>query len=298
MHHRLSHKIEPFHHVVIGRDLWPSRSSVLSFVCISTDIHKPEPLSAATPAPELTEDSQAAAAPPPPLFRQPSFDISSAEQIIIPSSVGEQYSGVIFAPRDLGFGFGERCLAAGVKFSQRTTSELVFPPGFMAVLAARLLSKKLGPERSASYFGTHEFCFREEDQPHTGDKGAVRAVLDEQGRELFLCVAGSKGFLCHYASSFVQEVLTNCLLKGRGPARDTSQASNEICEVLDEQPWATGREGLSVLWGLSMHHDERGQQAQADWSPCSLEESGVHQPSAPLTVTNGTPYDSDDPAEF
>eukprot|EP00808_Paulinella_micropora_P011752 g62968.t1 len=51
--------------------------------------HKPEPLSAATPAPELTEDSQAAAAPPPPLFRQPSFDISSAEQIMIPSSVGE-----------------------------------------------------------------------------------------------------------------------------------------------------------------------------------------------------------------
>eukprot|EP00808_Paulinella_micropora_P019512 g3224.t1 len=122
------------------------RSSVLSFVCISTDIHKPEPLSAATPAPELTEDSQAAAAPPPPLFRQPSFDICSAEQVMIPSSVGERYSGVIFAPRDLGFGFGERCLAAGVKFSQRTTSEQVFPPGFMAVLAARLLSKKLGPE--------------------------------------------------------------------------------------------------------------------------------------------------------
>eukprot|EP00808_Paulinella_micropora_P004998 g65182.t1 len=247
--------------------------------------HKPEPLSAATPALEPTEDSQAAAAPPPPLFRQPSFDISSAEQVMIPSSVGERYSGVIFAPRDLGFGFGfvERCFAAGVKFSQRTTSELVFPPGFMAVLAARLLSKKLGPERSASYFGTHEFCFREEDQPRTGDKGAVRAVLDEQGRELFLCVAGSKGFLCHYASSFVQEVLTvlrlprwgraeesacvahllcqNCLLKGRGPARDTSQASSKMCEVLDEQPWATGREGLSVLWGLSRHHDERGQQA-------------------------------------
>eukprot|EP00808_Paulinella_micropora_P018556 g67841.t1 len=247
--------------------------------------HKPEPLSAATPAPEPTEDSQAVAASPPPLFRQPSFDISSADQVMIPSSVGERYSGVIFAPRDLGFGFGELCLAAGVKFSQRTTSELVFPPGFMAVLAARLLSKKLGPERSASYFGTHEFCFREEDQPHTGDKGAVRAVLDEQGRELFLCVAGSKGFLCHYASSFVQEVLTvlrlprwgraeesacvahllcqNCLVKGRGPARDTSQDSNEICEVLDEQPWATGREGLSVLWGLSRHHDERGQQAKA-----------------------------------
>eukprot|EP00808_Paulinella_micropora_P027925 g52256.t1 len=247
--------------------------------------HKPEPLSAATPAPEPTEDSQAVAASPPPLFRQPSFDISSADQVMIPSSVGERYSGVIFAPRDLGFGFGELCLAAGVKFSQRTTSELVFPPGFMAVLAARLLSKKLGPERSASYFGTQEFCFREEDQPHTGDKGAVRAVLDEQGRELFLCVAGSKGFLCHYASSFVQEVLTvlrlprwgcaeesacvahllcqNCLLKGRGPARDTSQASNEICEVLDEQPWATGREGFSVLWGLSRHHDERGQQAKA-----------------------------------
>eukprot|EP00808_Paulinella_micropora_P004794 g22290.t1 len=285
--------------------------------------HKPEPLSAATPAPEPTEDSQAVAASPPPLFRQPSFDISSADQVMIPSSVGERYSGVIFAPRDLGFGFGELCLAAGVKFSQRTTSELVFPPGFMAVLAARLLSKKLGlrygvkklhwispdnvfsfvlsfdvkslkilcllcnlrAQRSASYFGTQEFCFREEDQPHTGDKGAVRAVLDEQGRELFLCVAGSKGFLCHYASSFVQEVLTvlrlprwgraeesacvahllcqNCLLKGRGPARDTSQASNEICEVLDEQPWATGREGFSVLWGLSRHHDERGQQAKA-----------------------------------
>eukprot|EP00808_Paulinella_micropora_P023617 g11890.t1 len=267
---------------------WPA-SMVLRFLQVLDVIaplsHKPEPLSAATPAPEPTEDSQAVAASPPPLFRQPSFDISSADQVMIPSSVGERYSGVIFAPRDLGFGFGELCLAAGVKFSQRTTSELVFPPGFMAVLAARLLSKKLGPERSASYFGTHEFCFREEDQPHTGDKGAVRAVLDEQGRELFLCVAGSKGFLCHYASSFVQEVLTvlrlprwgraeesacvahllcqNCLLKGRGPARDTSQASNEICEVLDEQPWATGREGLSVLWGLSRHHDERGQQAKA-----------------------------------
>eukprot|EP00808_Paulinella_micropora_P024954 g21900.t1 len=224
--------------------------------------HRPEPLSAATPAPELTEDSQAAAAPPPPLFRQPSFDISSAEQIMIPSSVGERYSGVIFAPRGLGFGFGERCLAAGVN--------CVGPP---------LLSKKLGPERSASYFGTHEFCFQEED--------LVRVVLDEQGRDLFLCVADSKGFLCHYASSFVQEVLTvlrlprwgraeesacvahllcqNCLLKGRGPAtaRDTSQASNEICEVLDEQPWATGREGLSVLWGLSRHHNQRGQQAKA-----------------------------------
>eukprot|EP00808_Paulinella_micropora_P027526 g945.t1 len=253
---------------------------------------KAEPLSAATPAPELTEDSPA---PPPSLFRQPSFDISSAEQIMIPSSVGERYSGVIFAPRGLGFGFGERCLAAGVKFSQRTTSELVFPPGFMAVLAPRLLSKKLGPERSASYFGTHEFCFQEEDQPHTGDKGAVRVVLDEQGRELFLCVAGSKGFLCHYASSFVQEVLTvlrlprwgraeestcvahllcqNCLLKGRGPARDTSQASNEICEVLDKQPWATGREGLSVLWGLSRHDDVRGQQAKAGkmGKPCWLD---------------------------
>eukprot|EP00808_Paulinella_micropora_P002057 g50512.t1 len=247
--------------------------------------HKPVPLSAATPVSELTEDSQAAAAPPPPLFRQPSFDISSAEQIMIPSSVGERYSGVIFAPRDLGFGFGERCLAAGVKFSQRKTTELLFPPGFMAVLAPRLLSKKLGPDRLAIYFGTHEFCFREEDQPHTGDKGAVRVVLNEQGRELFLCVAGSKGFLFHYASSFVQEVFTvlrlprwgraeesacvahllcqNCVLKGRGPARDTSQASDEICEVLDEQAWATGREGLSVLWGLSRHDDVRGQHAEA-----------------------------------
>eukprot|EP00808_Paulinella_micropora_P019515 g3228.t1 len=125
-------------------------SQVLRFLQVLDVIaplsHKPEPLSAATPAPELTEDSQAAAAPPPPLFRQPSFDICSAEQVMIPSSVGERYSGVIFAPRDLGFGFGERCLAAGVKFSQRTTSEQVFPPGFMAVLAARLLSKKLGPE--------------------------------------------------------------------------------------------------------------------------------------------------------
>eukprot|EP00808_Paulinella_micropora_P029058 g14454.t1 len=143
----------------------------------------------------------------------------------------------------------------------------------MAVLAPRLLSKKMGLERLAIYFGTHEFCFREVDQPRTGDKGAVRVVLDEQGRELFLCVAGSKGFLCHYASSFVQEVLTvlrlprwgraeesacvahllcqNCVLKGRGPPRDTSQAGDEICEVLDEQPWATGSEGLSVLWGLS-----------------------------------------------
>eukprot|EP00808_Paulinella_micropora_P029396 g71259.t1 len=164
--------------------------------------HKPEPLSAATPAPELTEDSQAAAAPPPPLFCQPSFDISSAEQIMIPSSVGERYSGVIFAHRGLGFGFGERCLAAGVKFSQRTTSELVCPPGFMAVLTARLLSKKLGPERSASYFGTHEFCFQEEDQPHTGDKGAVRAVLDEQGRELFLSVYLYE--LQHAFASYIQ----------------------------------------------------------------------------------------------
>eukprot|EP00808_Paulinella_micropora_P011046 g37690.t1 len=246
--------------------------------------HKPEPLSAATPVSELTEDSQAPAAPPPPLFRQPSFDISSADQVMILSRVGERYSGVIFAPRDLRLGFGERCLAAGVKFSQRKTTELLFPPGFMAVLAPRLLSKKLGPERLAIYFGTHEFCFREEDQPHTGDKGAVRVVLNEQGRELFLCVAGSKGFLFHYASSFVQEVLTvlrlprwgraeesacvahllcqNCVLKGRGPARDTSQASDEICEVLDEQAWATGREGLSVLWGLS-RHDVRGQHAKA-----------------------------------
>eukprot|EP00808_Paulinella_micropora_P019974 g46186.t1 len=139
----------------------------------------------------------------------------------------------------------------------------------MAVLAPRLLSKKLGPERLAIYFGTHEFCFREEDQPHPGDKGAVRVVLDEQGRELFLCVAGSKGFLFHYASSFVREVLTvlrlprwgraeesacvahllcqNCVMKGRGPVRDTCQASDEICKVLDEQAWATGREGLSSL---------------------------------------------------
>eukprot|EP00808_Paulinella_micropora_P000307 g83382.t1 len=249
--------------------------------------HKPEPLSAATPVSELTEDSQAPAAPPPPLFRQPSFDISSADQVMIPSSVGERYSGVIFAPRDLRLGFGERCLAAGVKFSQRKTTELLFPPGFMAVLAPRLLSKKLGPERLAIYFGTHEFCFREKDQPHPGDKGAVRVVLDEQGRELFLCVAGSKGFLFHYASSFVREVLTvlrlprwgragesacvahllcqNCVLKGRGPVRDTSQASDEICKVLDEQAWATGREGLSVLWGLS-RHDVRGQHAKAGWS--------------------------------
>eukprot|EP00808_Paulinella_micropora_P003378 g15490.t1 len=285
--------------------------------------HKHESLSAAAPAPEPTEDSQAAATQPLPLLRQPSTDISSAEQIMIPSSVGERYSGVIFAPRDLGFGFGERCLAAGVKVSQRKTTELLFPPGFMAVLAPGLLSKKLGSEvwceetsgylltmsflvyallilksskilcllcnlcaqRLAIYFGTHEFCFREVDQPRTGDKGAVRVVLDEQGRELFLCVAGSKGFLFHYASSFVQEVLTvlrlprwgraeesacvahllcqNCVLKGRGPARDTSQASDEICEVLDEQAWATGREGLSVLWGLSRHDDVRGQHAKA-----------------------------------
>eukprot|EP00808_Paulinella_micropora_P029681 g312.t1 len=94
------------------------------------------------------EDSQAAAMQPPPLLHQPSLDISSAEQVMIPSSVGDRYSGVIFAPRDLGFGFGESCLAAGVKFSQRKTTELVFPPGFMAVLATRLLSKKLGPEPS------------------------------------------------------------------------------------------------------------------------------------------------------
>eukprot|EP00808_Paulinella_micropora_P020612 g55448.t1 len=215
--------------------------------------HKHESLSAAAPAPEPTEDSQAAATQPLPLFRQPSTDISSAEKVMIPSSVGERYSGVIFAPRDLGLGFGERCLAAG---------------------------------RLAIYFGTHEFCFREVDQPHPGDKGAVRVVLDEQGRELFLCVAGSKGFLFHYASSFVREVLTvlrlprwgraeesacvahllcqNCVLKGRGPARDTSQAGDEICEVLDEQPWATGREGLTVLWGLSRHDDVRGQQAKAE----------------------------------
>eukprot|EP00808_Paulinella_micropora_P022812 g78450.t1 len=247
--------------------------------------HKHESLSAAAPAPEPTEDSQAAATQPLPLLRQPSTDISSAEQIMIPSSVGERYSGVIFAPPDLGFGFGERCLAAGVKVSQRKTTELLFPPGFMAVLAPRLLSKKLGSERLAIYFGTHEFCFREVDQPRTGDKGAVRVVLDEQGSELFLCVAGSKGFLLHYASSFVQEVLTvlrlrrwgraeesacvahllcqNCVLKGRGPARDTSQASDEICEVLDKQAWATGREGLSVLWGLSRHDDVRGQHAKA-----------------------------------
>eukprot|EP00808_Paulinella_micropora_P019309 g20213.t1 len=247
--------------------------------------HKHESLSAAAPAPapEPTEDSQAAATQP--LFRQPFFDISSAEQIMIPSSVGERYSGVIFAPRDLGFGFGERCLAAGVKFSQRKTAEVLFPPGFMAVLAPRFLSKKLGLERLAIYFGTHEFCFREVDQPRTGDKGAVRVVLDEQGRELFLCVAGSKGFLFHYASSFVQEVVTvlrlprwgraeesacvahllcqNYVLKGRGPVRDTSQASDEICKVLDEQAWATGREGLSVLWGLSRHDDVRGQHAKA-----------------------------------
>eukprot|EP00808_Paulinella_micropora_P031126 g15972.t1 len=217
--------------------------------------HKHESLSAAAPAPEPIEDSQAAATQPLPLLRQPSTDISSAEQIMIPSSVGERYSGVIFAPRDLGFGFGERCLAAG---------------------------------RLAIYFGEHEFCFREVDQPRTGDKGAVRVVLDEQGRELFLCVAGSKGFLFHYASSFVQEVLTvlrlprwgraeesacvahllcqNCVLKGRGPARDTSQ-SDEICEVLDEQAWATGREGLSVLWGLSRHGDVRGQHAKAADTP-------------------------------
>eukprot|EP00808_Paulinella_micropora_P008490 g77338.t1 len=253
--------------------------------------HKHESLSAAAPAPEPTEDSQAAATQPLPLFRQPSTDISSAEKIMIPSSVGERYSGAIFAPRDLGLGFGERCLAAGV----RKTTELLFPPGFTAVLPPRLLSKKLGPERLAIYFGTHEFCFREVDQPHPGDKEAVRVVLDEQGRELFLCVAGSKGFLFHYASSFVREVLTvlrlprwgraeesacvahllcqNCVLKGRGPARDTSQAGDEICEVLDEQPWATGREGLSVLWGLSRHDDVRGQQAKAGkmGKPCWLD---------------------------
>eukprot|EP00808_Paulinella_micropora_P009145 g74483.t1 len=215
----------------------------------------------------------------------PSHCSASHPQVMIPSSVGERYSGVIFAPRDLRLGFGQRCLAAGVKFSQRKTTELLFPPGFMAVLAPRLLSKKQGPERLAIYFGTHEFCFREVDQPHPGDKGAVRVVLDEQGRELFLCVAGSKGFLFHYASSFVREVLTvlrlprwgraeesacvahllcqNCVLKGRGPARDTSQAADEICKVLDEQPWATGREGLSVLWGLS-RHDVRGQHGKAD----------------------------------
>eukprot|EP00808_Paulinella_micropora_P012028 g39914.t1 len=141
--------------------------------------HKHESLSAAAPAPEPTKYSKAAATQTPPVFRQPSSDISSAEQIMIPSSVGERYSGVIFAPRDLDFSFGERCLAEGVKFSQRKTTELLFPPGFMAVLAARLLSKKLGPERLAIYFGTHEFCFREVDQPRTGDKGAVRVVLDE-----------------------------------------------------------------------------------------------------------------------
>eukprot|EP00808_Paulinella_micropora_P002158 g38652.t1 len=281
--------------------------------------HKPEPLSAATPVSELTEDSQAPAAPPPPLFRQPSFDISSADQVMIPSSVGERYSGVIFAPRDLRLGFGERCLAAGVKFSQRKTTELLFPPGFTAVLAPRLLSKKLGPERLAIYFGTHEFCFREVDQPHPGDKGAVRVVLDEQGRELFLCVAGSKGFLFHYASSFVREVLTvlrlprwgraeesacvahllcqNCVLKGRGPVRDTSQASDEICKVLDEQAWATGREGLSVLWGLSRHDDVRGQHAKAGkmGKPCWLDvemekrdekamEKGVHKSKAFIAI--------------
>eukprot|EP00808_Paulinella_micropora_P001855 g9456.t1 len=221
--------------------------------------HKHESLSAATPAPEPTEDSQAAARQPLPLLRQPSTDISSAEQLMIPSSVGERYSGVIFAPRDLGFGFGERLCA----------------------------------QRLAIYFGTHEFCFREVDQTRTGDKGAVRLVLDEQGRELFLhcnqfvssqVCGGFEGLLVSLRvelrsrgavlrlprwgraeeSACVAHLLCqNCVLKGRGPVRDTSQASDEICKVLDEQAWATGREGLSVLWGLSRHDDVRGQHAKA-----------------------------------
>eukprot|EP00808_Paulinella_micropora_P021454 g52670.t1 len=65
--------------------------------------HKHESLSAAAPAPEPTEDSQAEATQPLPLFRQPSTDISSAEQIMIPSSVGERYSGIIFAPRNRSY---------------------------------------------------------------------------------------------------------------------------------------------------------------------------------------------------